>query len=266
MNETPRIPPELSVVIPVYEAEDFVGDRLRALCAFLDGSGVSYELIAVDDGSRDESAARVEALALPQVRVLRRERNGGKFAALADGMAQARGACCLFTDADVPYELPIVSQMVHLVRDRGFHIVIGDRTLPGSSYAEHLHPVRAVATRLFTVFVRLLVTGGVPDTQCGIKAFRGDVARALFPLLRERGFAGDVELLYVALKHNLSLRRLPARLAYQGPSSVRSVRDGLAMLRAIPALRRRHRAGAYGSPALDAIGCEDYAKLAPDVR
>jgi dolichyl-phosphate beta-glucosyltransferase len=266
MVETPRIPPELSVVIPVYQAADCVAERLSALCAFLDGTGISYELIAVDDGSRDESAARIEALALPRVRVLRRESNGGKFAAIADGMAQARGACCLFTDADVPYELPIVSQMVHLVRDGGFHVVIGDRTLPGSSYSEHLPPIRALATRLFTVFVRIFVTGGVPDTQCGIKAFRGDVARALFPLLRERGFAGDVELLYVALKHNLSLRRLPARLAYQGRSSVRPVRDGLAMLRAIPALRRRHRAGAYASPALDAIGREDYTTPATDAR
>jgi glycosyltransferase involved in cell wall biosynthesis len=251
------------VVIPAYEAAEFIEARLGALCDFLEGSALRYEVIAVDDGSRDDTAERIRALDRAHLRVLRRSRNRGKYAAIAAGMAESRGACCLFTDADVPYDLSAVPQMVHLVRARGFHLVIGDRTLPGSSYGEHLGPVRALATRVFTAFVRLFVTGGVPDTQCGIKAFRRDVAQSLFPLLRERGFAGDVELLYIALKHNLSIRRLPARLVYQGRSSVRALRDGLAMLRALMAIPRRYRTGAYASPELEALGREDYDRRGP---
>jgi dolichyl-phosphate beta-glucosyltransferase len=254
-----RAPPDLSVVVPAYEAAEFIEARLGALCDFLEVSGLRYEVIAVDDGSGDDTAERIRALGRPHLRLLRRPRNGGKFAAIASGMAECSGACCLFTDADIPYDLSAVPEMLRLVRERGFHVVIGDRTLPGSSYSEHLAPLRALATRLFTVFVRLFVTGGVPDTQCGIKAFRGDVARSLFPLLRERGFAGDVELLYLVLKYNLAIRRLPARLVYQGRSSVRALRDGLSMLRAVLAIPRRYRAGAYASPELDALGREDYA-------
>jgi glycosyltransferase involved in cell wall biosynthesis len=252
--------PDLSVVVPAYEAAEFIEARLGALCDFLEASGLRYEVIAVDDGSRDDTAECIRAMDRPQLRLLLRPQNGGKFAAIASGMAECRGACCLFTDADIPYDLSAVPEMVHLVRERGFHVVIGDRTLSGSSYSEHLGPLRALATRLFTAFVRLFVTGGVPDTQCGIKAFRGDVARRLFPLLRERGFAGDVELLYIVLKHNLALRRLPARLVYQGRSSVRAVRDGLSMLRAVLAIPRRYRTGAYDSPELEALGREDYAR------
>ncbi len=253
----PDAAPELSVVVPIYDAAGFVEERLTSLHAFLTGAGLDFELIVVDDGSGDDSAKRVEALGLSRTRLLRRGENGGKFAALGDGMARPTGRGCLFTDADVPYDLSIVPQMVQLVNDRGFHLAIGDRNLPDSSFGERLPPVRAVATRLFTLFVRLFVTSGVSDTQCGIKAFRGDVARALFPLLRETGFAGDVELLYVALKHNLTIRRLPTRLVYQGRSTVRPVRDGLAMARAVWSLPARHRAGAYASPELARLARED---------
>jgi dolichyl-phosphate beta-glucosyltransferase len=258
VSEAPDTAPQLSVVVPVYDAAAFVEERLRVLHRFLVDSALDFELIAVDDGSADDSAKRIEALGLPGVQLLRRPRNEGKFAAIADGMRQSRGRCCLFTDADVPYDLAIVPRMVELVAERGFHLVIGDRTLPGSTFSERLPPVRALATRIFTLFVRLFVTGGVPDTQCGIKAFRGDVARALFPLLRERGFAGDVELLYVALKHNLSIRRLPTRLVYQGRSSVRPVADGLSMMRAVLSLPGRHRTGAYASDLLTRLGREDH--------
>ncbi len=249
--------PDLSVILPIYNADTFIEERLGALCDYLEKSGLSYEVIAVDDGSRDDTVNRIRSMNRDRTRLVRRERNEGKFAAITAGMAECRGRCCLFTDADVPYELSAVPRMLHLIRDRGFHVVIGDRTLPGGSYTDQLGPVRRWATRLFTVFVRLLVTGGVPDTQCGLKAFRADVAHHLFPLLRERGFAGDVELLYIALKYNLAIRRLPARLVFQGRSSVRPLRDGLSMLRAVLALRGRFLTGAYASPELEKVGRED---------
>jgi glycosyltransferase involved in cell wall biosynthesis len=257
MSEAGSAAPDVSVVLPVYASAAFVEARVGALCDFLEGSGLRYEVIAVDDGSPDDSAERIRRLARPHTRVVRRPRNEGKHAAIAAGMAECRGRCRLFTDADVPYDLSAIPRMARLVLERGFHVVIGDRTLPDSSYTEHLGPLRWLATRLFTVFVRLFVTGGVPDTQCGLKAFRDDVAGLLFPLLRERGFAGDVELLYIALKYNLAIRRVPARLVYQGHSSVRPLRDGLAMVRAVWSLRRRWRSGAYASPGLEALGRDD---------
>ena len=252
--------PDLSVVLPIYNAAEFIEKRLGALCDFLDASELRYEVVAVDDGSSDDSAERIVRMNRDHTRLVRRPRNEGKFAALVDGMAECSGRCCLFTDADLPYDLSSVSRMVQLVLARGLHLVIGDRTLPESSYSQHLGPLRALATRVFTAFVRLFVTGGVRDTQCGLKAFRADVASALFPLLRERRFAGDVELLYIALKYNLSIRTIPAQLVFQGRSSVRPLRDGASMLRALFALPRRWRGGAYASPELEALGREDYAE------
>jgi dolichyl-phosphate beta-glucosyltransferase len=248
---------DVSVVLPAYNVAAFIEQRLGVLCDFLEASGLTYEVIVVDDGSSDDSAERIRLLDRDCTRVLRRPRNAGKYAALAFGMAACRGRCCLFTDADVPYDLSALPRMVDLVLGRGFHVVVGDRTLPGGSYSEHLGPLRWLATQIFTAFVRLFVTGGVPDTQCGFKAFRADVARYLFPLLHEQGFAGDVEILYIALKYNLAIRRLPVQLVHHGRSSVRPVRDGLSMMRAVLALAGRWRAGAYASAELEALGRDD---------
>lgn len=243
-------PPLLSIVVPVYNAADFIRESVKGLDAYLRERPWTHELILVDDGSSDATPAILESLRSPQVQVLHLRPNQGKFAALRAGMECSRGEVCLFTDADIPYEYELIERMLFLVREQGFHLVVGDRTLPGSSYVEHLTPLRRMATRAFSLLIRLLVTGGLFDTQCGIKAFRGDVARALFPLLHERGFAGDVELLYVALKYNLAIRRVPARLVRQGPTSVRPFRDGALMLASAMHLPRRFRQGLYRSPAL----------------
>lgn len=249
---------DLSVVLPIYNSAPFLSERLRALASFLDTLNIRYEIIPVDDGSSDASPEILSKLSIPNCSPIILTKNRGKFGALAAGMEKSRGDCCIFTDADIPYELSVIPYMDRLVRENGFHIVIGDRTLPGSRYRIDLSIIRKVTTSLFTFFVRVFVTGGLFDTQCGMKAFRGDVARAMFPLLREHGFAGDVELLYIALKYNLSVRRVPARLQFQGESTVHPVRDGMSMLRALLKIRARHRSGLYQSDDLTKIAAQDY--------
>jgi dolichyl-phosphate beta-glucosyltransferase len=254
---------DLSVVIPVYNGASFIAERLRLLSDFLEKTGLDYELIAADDGSLDDSPKILAGLGLPRFRALVDLGHHGKFGALKRGMAVTRGRCALFTDADVPYELPAIPYFARTVLDQGFHLVVGDRTLEGSSYADQMPFVRRVATHGFTFLLRVLFTGGLHDTQCGLKAFRGDVARALFPLLTEEGFAGDVEALYIALKYNLSIRRAPVRLRYQGPSTVSALKHGLGMLAAVGRVKRRYEHGAYASAALTDLARQDYWNHAP---
>jgi dolichyl-phosphate beta-glucosyltransferase len=248
----------VSVVIPAYNAGGFVGSRLPVLLEFLEARQLDHEVVVVDDGSTDDTQAAVRSAASKAVRVVGLPQNRGKFGALAAGMADTRGQVCVFMDADIPYDLRVVPHMLQAILEGGFHIVVGDRTLDGSTYAESLPPLRQAATRLFTTFVRLLVTSGLHDTQCGIKAFRGDVARVLFPLLRDPGFSGDVEALYIALKYNLAIRRVPVRLVYQGSTSVRPMRHGLDMGRHILAVRTNYAQGKYASPELAAIASQEY--------
>jgi len=250
---------DLSLVIPIYNAEAYVAESARLVHSYLSRlPSLTYEVIFVDDGSHDRGAELLLSLALPSTTVLRLPCNLGKFGAIRAGMHAATGRCRIFTDGDVPYELDAIRYISDLILTRDLHLVIGDRTLPGSEYSEQLSPVRGVVTKIFTLFVRILVAGGLFDTQCGVKGFRGDVADALFPLVRDTGFSGDVELLYIALKYNLEIKRVPVRLRRQGPSSVRVVRHGLKMLRRISRLRRSWRRGYYHSEKLALIADQSY--------
>jgi glycosyltransferase involved in cell wall biosynthesis len=250
--------PPVSLVIPVFNGRGFILDSLALARDHLGRHFDSFELVVVDDGSTDGTGAVVDGLDDDLVRLLTLPRNRGKFAALRAGMAAARGACRIFTDADLPYDLEALPYIVSLVNRRGYHLVVGDRTLADSDCHLDLPLPRRIATSWFRFVVRVLVTGGLHDTQCGLKGVRGDVAVALFPLLSCDGFAGDVELLYVALKYNLEIRRIPVRLRREAPSTVRLLSNAPAMLRSIARLRSNWMTQRYRSETLLELAAQRY--------
>jgi dolichyl-phosphate beta-glucosyltransferase len=258
--------PDLSLVLPIFNAAGFVERTLAEADEFLSQGALSWEIVAVDDGSTDGTAECLAAFPGRNLTIVSLPGNLGKFGALKAGMRASRGRCRIFTDADLPFDLDAVPYMARLVNDRGFHVVTGDRTLEGSDYRPHVSRRRSTASAAFSFLVRMLVTGGLFDTQCGLKAFRSDVADALFPLLVENGFAGDVELLYVALKYNLEIRRVPVRLRRSEPSTVHLGLDSLRMLGRIASLRRAWNSGRYRSPALERIAGQAYWTEATDGR
>jgi dolichyl-phosphate beta-glucosyltransferase len=230
------------------------------LGGYLDEIGLSWEVILVDDGTGDlrSSASCCD----PRVRVLELPRNQGKGAAVRAGMLAAFGKVRVFTDVDLPYDLNLLPIIVDFIAVKGFHVVVGDRTLPSSRYALDLSVTRQLASAIFSTLVGRLVTGGFFDTQCGLKAFRDDVARAIFPRARVNRFAFDVELIYVALKHRLDIKRVPVRLRNNDTSSVRLVRDSLQMLLDVFRIKFYQMRGQYRSAALDEIVTADFQAVA----
>lgn len=250
---------DLSLVIPIYNGASYAANSARLVHSYLSSlSNLSFEIIFVDDGSSDSTSEIIRSLNLDHLRVITLPANQGKFGAVKAGMAAAVGECRIFTDGDIPYELEAIGYIHSIISKRHVHVVVGDRNLKGAEYAEQLTPLRSVLTHIFTFFVRTLVTGGLFDTQCGLKGFRGDVASALFPMLRDNGFSGDVELLYICLKYNLEIKRIPVRLRRSAPSTVRVVNHGLRMLRRISRLRRSWRKGYYYSENMEKIADQTY--------
>lgn len=250
---------DLSIIIPVYNGATFIGESVQRIHNVLAKSNnITFQIVVVNDGSSDRTVDVLKGLSLPNVITVDCPENRGKFAAIRTGMNVAHGRCRIFTDADIPYDEDAFLYLVHLVNERGLHLVVGDRTLMDSVYAERLSPLRAAVTQLFTTFVRLIVVSGLHDTQCGLKAVRGDVAEHLFPLLRDNGFSGDVELLYIALKYNLEIKRIPVRLRRSGDSTVKVFRHGFLMLRRILTLRIAWKRGDYESAALRQIAQQRY--------
>ncbi len=248
----------MSLVIPVCNGAEFVGDSVTRARDFLAQRCPNFEIVVVDDGSSDDTVAKVQAMTDDRVRLITLPSNKGKFAAVVAGMAATSGQCRVFTDADLPYDLEAVPYIVDLITKSGFHVVVGDRTLPESRSLYQTDVARQISSRAFSFFVRMLVTGGLFDSQCGLKGFRTDVAEALFPLLTHSGFSGDVELLYIALKHNLSIRRIPVRLQGSSPSTVTLTIHSLPMLGRILGLRHNWTSGRYDSVMLSGLGSQVY--------
>ncbi len=249
---------DLSVVIPAYNSEAYIADSVLTVSAFLDKKQLGFEIIVVDDGSHDRTSEIIAAIKIPNVKLITLPQNQGKFGALVAGMTTAQGRCKIFTDADIPFDLEAITYIHHLVNDRDVHLVIGDRALAESRYAVDTSYLRRVTTFVFSGLVRMFVAGGLFDTQCGLKGFRGDIANVLFPMLNTSGFSGDVELLYIALKYNLEIKRIPVRLRNAAPSSVRVLSHGLNMIRNIAFLKYYWLTGRYNSEGLEKLASQKY--------
>lgn len=167
---------QLSVVLPVYNEATIVPPLFARIHAALEALGKSYEIIAVDDGSRDGSAAALaeEARKSPQVRIIRFTRNFGQTAALAAGIEAARGEVIITIDSDLendPADIPrLLAKM-----DEGFDVVSGWRTTrwQGSYLTRKLPSM--TANWLIGAFT------GVPlhDYGCTLKVYRAEFAKNL---------------------------------------------------------------------------------------
>lgn len=236
--------PRLSVLIPCFNEAGRIGATIPEVTRHLATLPYASELILIDDGSTDATwslLAAAQREASPRVSAIHQPVNSGKGRALAAGVAVARGEVVLFFDADLSYPLVHVDEAVRAIAG-GADLVIGARDL-GPDGRESYSPLRKLVSRVFNGLVDVALGLGIPDTQCGFKAFRGDVAKPLFAALTIGRFGFDVELLYLARRWDLRLERLPIVMTHRPGSTVRVVPDSLQMLRDI--LRIRRQAGRY---------------------
>jgi len=239
--------PVLSVVLPAYRCSDYIGQSVQTLQAFFSRHRIDGEIVVVDDGSPDSTAAQVPPG--DNLQLIRFPENRGKGAAIRAGMLKARGEVRVFTDADLPYGTEPLAVALDLLQRGPFHAVIGDRSLPDSRYSNDGW-TRKIVSSLATMTISTLLVGDFRDTQCGLKAFRGDVASHLFAMTRIDRFATDVEMLYLLLKYRLDIKRIPVVLSSQAPSTVRVLRDSWRAMIDLLRIPLYWRGGKYRCEAL----------------
>ncbi len=193
--------PELSLVFPVFDEEANLGPLLEDALRVAPRLAESFEIIVVDDGSRDGSAAVVERFrrAHPEVAVLRHARNRGYGAALRTGLRRARGELVFFTDADLQFDLGELAHLLHHARD--FDIVAGYRA------PRRDPPGRRLLAGLWGALVRALFGLEVRDIDCAFKVFRRHVIESI-PIASLGAFV-NTEILVRASRAGFRIHQIP---------------------------------------------------------
>lgn len=242
MEEHSRI--KLSLILPCYGHAFLLARKLAQLIDYLDSLGAAYEVIIVDDGKNSaEDLAVIEEF--KQVRLLRNKFNLGKGASVRKGILASVGEYCVFMDADLPFEFEIIEEMLWNLSVKEFDFVIGDRNYVGSSYQQAQSALRRFVSSLSSFVIGRLIVANWFDTQCGVKGFRREVALDLMSVGRIKGFAFDVELIYIALKRGYEIKKLPVVAKEQKQSSVKILRDGLRFVLDLLLMRLRYSLGLY---------------------
>ncbi|AZK95503.1 dolichyl-phosphate beta-glucosyltransferase [Streptomyces tsukubensis] len=216
----------LSVVVPAYNEAERLLPTLHAVRDHLDadpGRWGSWELIVVDDGSTDDTAAvaREAAADDPRIHVVTSPENHGKGHALRQGVLASYGSRVLVTDADLATPIEELDHLDTLLTDRDAAAVIGSRAHPDSRIDVHQWRGREWLGRAGNLLIQAVAVPGLRDTQCGFKLFDGERARAAFAASVLDGWAIDVEILRHFRRSDWPVVEAPVRWSHRPGSKVR---------------------------------------------
>jgi dolichyl-phosphate beta-glucosyltransferase len=239
-------PPDLSIVIPAYNEEMRLSCTVHEVVGYCRTHRRCFELIIVDDGSRDAtmSVARGLASQFEEIRVIGLPLNRGKGHAVRSGVADAKGRTVLFTDADRSTPIGELERLEAALAS-GADLAVGSRELPGDGVRARVKLYRRVIGRTFHQLVKLLAQVEVTDTQCGFKLFRASVAHDLFSRGLMDGFSFDVELLVIAKRRGFRIAEVPVNWTHQAGSKISLTRDSLHMAADLFRIRAHWLAGHY---------------------
>ncbi len=201
---------ELSFVIPAYNEEDFIEDTLGTIDAVIKDKNLPYEIVVVDDGSRDDTLAKARRYAgrNGHVKVVSYSENVGKGHAVKTGFMQTNGNVVIFADGDMEIDLRTISKYLDALK-------YGDIVIASKKHSDSQVEVpvsRRILSEVFNGLVRFLTGVPLKDTQSGLKAMRKSAFIDVFPRLAVKRYAFDVELLAVANLYGLKVVEMPVNI------------------------------------------------------
>lgn len=232
---------DISLVIPAYNESGIIMDTIQTVSARLAELTAEYEVLVVDDGSTDGMAELVRGCGDPRVRLEGYASNRGKGCAVRTGMLAAQGDLILCTDADLAYGVDVFAGLLERLRTGEADLVIGSRRMGGEGYKNY-PPLRILMSKCFGLLSHMI--SGLPyDTQCGIKAYRRQAARAIFSRCTTDGFSFDFEVLMRADRLGLKVEQIPVSVINFRESKVNVIRDSARMFRDVFRIRKKVRSG-----------------------
>ena len=218
----------ISIIIPAFNEEKRLPSTLKTVKEYLARSPWEFsEIVVVDDGSRDGTAAVAEAAG---ARVLRNPGNRGKGYTVRHGMLEARGEWALFTDADLSSPIDELEKLWKAVQQDGARGAIGSRALDRHLIGVHQPAFREIMGRVFNLVMRVVTGLHFSDTQCGFKLFETGAAQEIFRRQLLDGFGFDVEVLFIAKRLGFRTLEVPVRWNDVAGTKVSMIRGIMAFL------------------------------------
>lgn len=237
--------PDLSIIIPSYNEESRLPATLERIASYLATSGLEAEVLVVDDGSKDGTAAVAEyfRIKIPTLRVVSNGVNRGKGYSVRHGMQEARGRIALFTDADLSAPIEEAGKLIDALQT--YDVAIGSRAMDRSLITVHESPFREFAGIIFNKIVRIILWLPFVDTQCGFKAFRRERCGIIFDQQTIERFGFDPELLFLASRHRLKAVEIPVSWGHSPATKVNMLRDSIQMFIDVFTIRWNSLRGGY---------------------
>jgi dolichyl-phosphate beta-glucosyltransferase len=237
--------PDLSIIIPSYNEESRLPATLERIVAYLQTYGRAAEVLVVDDGSKDRTAAVAESFRgkIPSLRVVSNGVNRGKGFSVRHGMQEARGRVALFTDADLSAPIEEAGKLIDALET--YDLAIGSRAMDRSLISVHESSFREFAGIIFNKIVRIILWLPFVDTQCGFKAFRRESCDIIFKQQTIERFGFDPELLFLAQRHGLRATEIPVRWGHSPATKVSMLRDSIQMFIDVFTVRWNALTGRY---------------------
>jgi len=247
---------DISIVIPCYNEEQRIISSLNTIVSFMNSYNPSFEIIVVDDGSKDSSVQLIKNYISTRDNIYLVENpHKGKGYAVRTGFLMTAGKYILMSDADLATPIDEIKRLLVWVEDHNYDIVIASRE--GLGAARHDEPfIRHLMGRVFNLLIKIIVGLFYKDTQCGFKLFKGEEARDIFSRLILFGdsskivkypkvTAFDVEVLVIAKNDNLKVKEVPVAWTYVPTKRVSAIRDSILMLLEISKIRLNDLLGKY---------------------
>ncbi len=200
--------PDISIILPVYNCVTAFKKSIGTLREILFTLAEDNEVIVVNDGSEIDYEEINECAVKNNCALITYRQNKGKGYAVTQGIKAASGKYIIYMDGDFPFDLSVIKIAYKNISRQGVDMIIGDRTLPASSYAEAPF-IRSAGSKILSFLVSNYVTPGFYDTQCGVKGFKRNVAQDIFSQLTISGFSFDVEVIFIAVKKKYTIIKIP---------------------------------------------------------
>ena len=218
----PQYAPSISLIIPAYKQERTILKDVKNLVAIMQDLPNKYEILIVIDGMVDKTHQKLKRLKADNVRVIEYEKNIGKGNAIKTGALEANGDIVGFIDAGMDINPEGITMLLNHMQWYDADIIIGSKLHPVSQVSYPFS--RRILSWGYRNFTRTLFGFKVKDSQVGLKFYKRKVVQDVFPRLRVKKFAFDIEIL--AISYRLGYRKIyeaPVKLDFRGVSSINSI-------------------------------------------